>query len=118
MKKKVHYHQKNKALTACGRPWLSFWEKDPPRDWYRGSLPHGESSTTDSKVTCQECLEARYKLKSKELEELHSRIDIFWVGKKKPKRKSETQKAVDTAAIGKRVAAFVVAELRNIEARQ
>lgn len=114
--KKIHYHQKNKALTACGRPWLSFWDEPPENNWSRGSLPYGESSTTDSKVTCQECLEARYKIKSKELEELHERIDIFWDGKR-PKKKV-TAKKFDKSAFaivfGKRMAAFALSELKNL----
>ena len=102
----VHWHQKGKALTACGQPWLSFWDEDPGDSWNRGSLPYGESTTTDTKVTCQTCLEARYMVKRTEMEEIASRITLF--GVKKPKIKV---KKIDHNTIAKRVAAVVVAEL-------
>jgi len=105
----VHWHQSNKALTACGQPWLVFWGDTDPESYHRGQLPYGESSTTDAKVTCQTCLEARYNIKKQEMEALAERIDIFW---EKKKRKVVKPKP-DHNLIAKRIAAIVVSELNK-----
>lgn len=76
---KVHFHRNFMALTACGRSWREFW--GPNDDPDTGRMPYGEATTTDAKVTCQECLEARYNEKKRELEALEVRIDVFFEGK-------------------------------------
>lgn len=111
-KEVVHWHQTNKALTACGQPWRIFWGDEEPESYSRGSLPYGESTTTDARVTCQKCLEGRYNVKKAEMEALYERIDIFW--KTPQKKKIDKKPKLDHALISKRISAVVVSELSKL----